>query len=332
MSDVAARAGVSRALVSTVFRGVPGASPVTRERVLTAAADLGYQVDNRARMLRRNRTQTLGVVFQIQYAFHCDLVEALYPAAEEAGYHIILSAATAARSELDAAEQLLLDRCEALVIIGPQMPEVQLTNLAARVPTIVTSRRITNPAIDLVMTADKEVVEMALEHLISLGHTNIAHLDGAKIFGAVDRRRWYKTIMKQRKLADFIRVLDGGNTEIEGVRAAESLLRGSAALPSAVVCFNDSVAIGFMFGLRQAGIRVPENVSVIGYDDIHIAGLPFISLTTVSQDVTATAKAAVDHALGRLDRGALPGASWVSPYLVHRSTTLPTSGQSSWLD
>ena len=138
--------------------------------------------------------------------------------------------------------------------------------------------------------------------------------------------------MKKRNMADFIRILDGGNTEIEGVRAAEALLRGSAALPSAVVCFNDSVAIGFMFGLRQAGIRVPENVSVIGYDDIHIAGLPFISLTTVSQDVTATAATAIEHALGRLDHGALPGASWVSPYLVHRSTTLPTSGQSSWLD
>lgn len=332
MSDVAARAGVSRALVSTVFRGVPGASPVTRERVLKAAVDLGYQVDNRARMLRRNRSQTLGVVFQIQYAFHCDLVEALYPAAEAAGYHLILSAATAERSELDAAEQLLLDRCEALVIIGPQMPEVQLADLAARVPTIVTSRRITDPAIDLVMTADKEVVEMALGHLISLGHTNIAHLDGAKIFGAVDRRRWYRNLMKQGKLGDFIRILDGGNTEIEGVRAAEALLRDSTALPSAVVCFNDSVAIGFMFGLRQAGVRVPENVSIVGYDDIHMAGLSFISLTTVSQDVTATAKAAVDHAVGRLDRGAVPGASWVSPYLVPRSTTLPASEQSSWLD
>lgn len=331
MADVASRAGVSRALVSTVFRGVPGASPVTRERVLKAAADIGYQVDNRARMLRRRRTQMLGVVFQIQYAFHSDLVEALYPAAEAAGYDLILSAATGGRSELDAAEQLLRDRCEALLFVGPQMPEVQLANLAARAPTIVTSRRINHPAIDVVMTADKEVVEMALGHLASLGHTNIAHLDGAKIFGAVDRRRWYRNLMKQHNLGEFIQILEGGNTEIEGVRAAEALVRDSTALPSAVICFNDSVAIGFTFGLRRAGVRVPENVSIVGYDDIHMAGLPFISLTTIGQDVTATAKGAVDHALDRLDRAAQPGVTWVSPYLVHRSTTLPVSQQTPLL-
>ena len=281
MADVASRAGVSRALVSTVFREVPGASPVTRERVLKAAADIGYQVDNRARMLRRSRTQMLGVVFQIQYAFHSDLVEALYPAVEAADYDLVLSAATGSRSELEAAEQLLRDRCEALLFVGPQMPEVQLADFAERVPTIVTSRRINHPAIDVVMTADKEVVEMALDHLASLGHTNIAHLDGAKIFGAVDRRRWYRNLMKQRNLGEFIQILAGGNTEIEGVRAAEALVRDSTALPSAVICFNDSVAIGFMFGLRRAGIRVPENVSIVGYDDIEImAELP-IPITTV---------------------------------------------------
>jgi DNA-binding LacI/PurR family transcriptional regulator len=327
MADVAARARVSRALVSTVFRDVPGASPVTRERVLKAAADLGYQVDNRARMLRRSRTRMLGVVFQIQDAFHSDLVEAMYPVAEAANYDLVLSAATARRPERDAAEQLLRDRCEALVFVGPQIPEAQLADLAARVPTIVTSRRVTHPDIDLVMTADKEVVDMALGHLASIGHTNIAHLDGARILGAVERRRWYRNIMKQRNLGEFIQILEGGNTEVEGIRAAAALARDKAVLPSAVVCFNDSVAVGFMFGLRQAGVRVPEDVSVVGYDDIHMAGLPFVSLSTVGQDVTATAKGAIDHALGRLDRGARPGVTWVPPYLVQRSTTFPARQQ-----
>lgn len=327
MADVAARAGVSRALVSTVFRGVPGASPITRARVLQAATDLGYQVDNRARMLRRSRTRMLGVVFQIQDAFHSDLVEAMYPVAEAAGYDLVLSAATVRRPELDAAEQLLRDRCEALVFVGPQIPEAQLIELAARVPTIVTSRKIAHPDIDLVMTADKEVVDMALGHLSSLGHTNIAHLDGAKILGAVERRRCYRNTMKQRNLGEFIQVLEGGNTEAEGIRAAEALVRNNAELPSAVVCFNDSVAVGFMFGLRQVGVRVPEDVSVVGYDDTHMAGLPFVSLSTVGQDVNATAKGAINHALGRLDRAGRPGVTWVPPYLVQRSTTFPARQQ-----
>ena len=327
MADVAARAGVSRSLVSTVFRDVPGASPVTRERVLKAAVDLGYQIDNHARMLRRRRTHMLGVIFQIQYAFHSDLVEAMYPAAETVGYDLVLSAATARRTELDAAEQLLRDRCEALVFVGPQMAEVKLAELASQVPIIVTSRRISHPALDLVMTSDKEVVKMALGHVASLGHTNIAHLDGAKILGAIDRRRWYRNIMKQRDLGEFIQILEGGNTEIEGIRAAETLVRYTTALPSAVICFNDSVAIGFMFGLRRAGVRVPGDVSLVGYDDIHMSGLPFISLTTVGQDVTATAKGAVEHALSRLDRAVRPGVTWVSPYLIRRSTTQPARQQ-----
>ena len=99
MADVAARAGVSRALVSTVFREVPGASAATRAAgASSAAADLGYQVDNRARLLRSSRTRLVGVVFRVQDAFHADLVEALYPAAATRDYDVVLSGTTPKRS------------------------------------------------------------------------------------------------------------------------------------------------------------------------------------------------------------------------------------------
>lgn len=324
MADVAARAGVSRALVSTVFRDVPGASPTTRERVLQAAADLGYQLDNRARMLRRNRTRLLGVMFQVQDAFHSDLVEAMYPVAAAEEYDLVLSATTDTRPEVDAVEGLLRDRCEALLLVAPQEPEIWLADVAERVPTISISRRIMHAAIDVVMTADEEVVDTALKHLTSLGHRNIAHLDGARIHGASDRRRSYRKLMKRQNLGEFIRVFDGGNTEAEGLRAAEALARDKASLPTAVICYNDRVAVGFMFGLRRAGIRVPEDVSVVGYDDVHMAALPFISLTTVGQDAAATARSAIDHAVRRLDNNAKPGEmTLVPPYLVERNTTLP---------
>lgn len=328
MADVADRAGVSRALVSTVFRGVPGASPATKERVLKAAGDLGYQLDNRARMLRRNRTRLLGVVFQVQDAFHSDLVEAMYPVASAAEYDIVLSATTDTRLEADAVEGLLRDRCEALLLVSPQEPELWLSDLAERVPTIVIARRIVHSAIDVVMTADEEVVNRALRHLTSLGHENIAHLDGAKIHGAADRRRSYRKLMKKQNLGDFIRIFEGGNTEAEGIRAAEVMASEKHSLPTAVICFNDRVAVGFMFGLRRAGIRVPEDISIVGYDDVHMAALPFISLTTVGQDAAATARGAIEHAVRRLDSNAGPGeVTLVPPYLVERSTTLPLARQ-----
>src|SRR5215218_8153008 len=210
MADVAARAGVSRALVSTVFRGVPGASPITRQRVLDAAAELGYQVDNRARLLRSNRTKLVGVVYRVQDAFHAELVDALYKAAANSDYDVVLSGTTAERSELTAVESLLNDRCEALVLVSPQMSEAELSSLGERVPTIVLARRVRSAAVDVVMTADVDVVRTALDHLVALGHRDIAHLAGGTIHGATDRRRSYRTLMRRSGLAQYLRTYSGG--------------------------------------------------------------------------------------------------------------------------
>lgn len=321
MADVAARAGVSRALVSTVFRGVPGAGPVTRARVLRAAAELGYQVDNRARLLRSNRTKLVGVVFRVQDAFHAALVDALYKTAAATEYDLVLSATTPERSENAAAESLLHDRCEALVLVSPQMPDADLTALGQRTPTVVVARRVRSTALDVVMTADQEVVRTALDHLTSLGHHNIAHLDGGSIHGAADRRRSYRTLMRRHGLAGHSRVYPGGNTEVDGMRVAERVV-AEPDLPTAIIAFNDRSAVGLVFGLRQAGVRVPEDVSVIGYDDIAMAALPFVHLTTVGQDAAATAQHAFKHVVGRLDDHAPAGSEGlVLPYLAVRGTT-----------
>jgi DNA-binding LacI/PurR family transcriptional regulator len=327
MADVAARAGVSRALVSTVFRDVPGAGPKTRARVLQAAADLGYRMDNRARMLRRSRTQLLGVMFQVQDAFQSDLVEALYPAAMTAGYDLVLSATTPDRDELHAAQSLLDDRCEALLLLGPQLPDQDLMTLSNTAPTIVVSRRVRQAdntvTLDVVRTPDSDVVTTAMSHLLDLGHRAIAHVDGGGFQGASDRRRCYGTAMRRHGLAEHTRVVTGGYTEADGTSAARDLM-ASKELPTAVLAFNDRCAVGLMFELRRAGVDVPGDVSVMGYDDVSMAALPFIDLTTVGQDQGATAARAVERAVARLDQSAPPaGDSFVPPYLVRRGTTGP---------
>src|ERR671921_1573425 len=120
LADVAARAGVSVPLVSIVMRGAPGASAATRERVRRAADELGYRPDSRARLLRSARSRLLGVVFGVQHAFHGDLLSGLYDAAGAVGYELALSAVTPGRDEQHAVAGLLRDRCEALVLLGPQ--------------------------------------------------------------------------------------------------------------------------------------------------------------------------------------------------------------------
>ena len=132
LADVAVRAGVSTALVSIVMREAPGASAATRERVRAVADELGYRPDLRARLLRRSRSRLLGVVFGVQHPFHGDLVDGLYTAADGVGYELALSAVTPGRDEERAIASLLQDRCEALVLLGPQAPTAYLAGLAAR--------------------------------------------------------------------------------------------------------------------------------------------------------------------------------------------------------
>ena len=105
------------------------------------------------------------------------------------------------------------------------------------------------------------------------------------------------------------------------MRAAQLVL-AEPELPTAIIAFNDRAAVGLMFALRDAGVRIPDHISIIGYDDVHMAALPFIDLTTVGQDATATARCVVEQVAGRLEARA-PGGSerLVSPYLAVRSTT-----------
>lgn len=176
MEDVAARAGVSRALVSIVFRNVPGASDRTRGRVLSAAADLGYQPDRRASRLGRTRSRTVGVVFGFGGDFHSEVIDGIYAAADETDYEVVLSATTARRRESAAVQAVLAERCEAVVLVGPQLATSEIAALAERMPTVVLLRPVRLGAVDVVRTDEKVGMRLLVEHLSGLGHRRIVHL------------------------------------------------------------------------------------------------------------------------------------------------------------
>jgi DNA-binding LacI/PurR family transcriptional regulator len=324
MADVAARAGVSRALVSIVFRGVAGASPATRERVLQAAEELAYRPDQRARLLSSNRSRIVGVVFGLHREFHGEIVDGLYRAVEGSGYDIGLGAASRSRSEQQAVQSLLGYRCEALILAGPTLPRATLEELAERLPVVVVARALRSRRVDVVRTDDVAGARLAVEHLAGLGHESILHVDGQRSPGAAERRRGYREAMSELGLSAHARVVPGGLTEEHGQRAAAAAYAGD--VPTAVTAFNDHCAAGFMAALRTRGTRVPEDVSVVGYDDSHIAGLVGVSLTTVAQDTTAIARSALDLALNRLqDQDREASEVVVRPRLVVRDTSGPLS-------
>ncbi|MBL7261716.1 LacI family DNA-binding transcriptional regulator [Paractinoplanes lichenicola] len=319
LSDVAARVGVSPASVSLVLRGAPGPSAETRERVLAAAAELGYRADRTASLLARRRRHLLGVLLDVRNPFHAELVEEIQVEADQAGYEVVLSTLTRARDEARALETLLDFRCEALILLGPDAPDAALAALAAQVPCVVVGRMARGLDVDVVRPADDVGVDAALDHLIDLGHTRIAFVDGGRGAVASARRRGYRRAMRRAGLEAA--VLHGDHTEEGGVRVGR-LLAAAPDRPTAVVTSNDRLAVGLMDALLRAGVDVPGDVSVVGYDDSSLARLAHIDLTSVNQDAPAQARDAVRAAVSRLDGGRTTASEMVLvPRLVIRGST-----------
>lgn len=322
MGDVAAHLGVSRQLVSLVMRNAPGPSAESRDRVLQAAAELGYHPDIAARMLSRGRSRHLGVLFTMRQPHDVALVEGIYPAAERLGYAVALGAIGPSRNEEKAVEDLLGYRIEALILIGRYLGQKGLAKLARDLPVVEIGRAVNLSGVDSVRTADDPGAQQAVDHLVGLGHREIVHVDGGSLPGAAERRRGYRTAMRRHGLDDQVRILRGDYTEESGARAARELLTDRR--PTAVFAANDRCAHGLLTTFARSGVDVPGDVSIVGYDDSSVADLSFIDLTTVRQDAVRMAELAVQAAAERLDDVRTTRRDIVlDPALVVRGTTAP---------
>ncbi|OBC15926.1 LacI family transcriptional regulator [Mycobacterium sp. 852013-50091_SCH5140682] len=317
LQDVAERAGVSRALVSIVMRDVPGASEATRARVRQAADEIGYRPDPRARLLRSQRSNLLGVVFTAGQEFHAGLVDGVYCAAEAHGYDVLLSCVTPHHGEAKAVRTLLDDRCEALLLIGSELPARDLADLDGRLPVVVLARKVRG--VDAVRSDDTVGAGLAVGHLVELGHTAITYLDGGRAPGAAERRKGVRRAAAAAGVT--VTTVAGGITEHAGAAAATTLVGDGSPLPTAVFAFNDRCALGFIDVAIRAGVTVPQQVSVVGYDDSPLAGLAHVDLTTVGQDSGRLAELAVARAIERIDTPGVPVDVVCEPKLVVRSST-----------
>lgn len=324
LADVAAEAGVSVALVSIVMRDAPGASAATRQRVLEVARRLDYQPDSRARLLRSGESRLIGVVFGVRHPFQHDVLTGLYDAADKQGYELALSAVTPRRDERTAIGSLLQDRCAALILLGPQIPVAELAALRDRLPVVAMMRGVRHRAVDVVRTDDVRGLHLAVDHLVTLGHTRIAHVDGGRMIASAERRQGYREAMRRHGLADHIRVVAGGSGEEDGARAATEL---AGDPPTAVTVFNDLSAAGMLDVLPRLGLPVPGDISVVGYDDTTFSRLAHIDLTTVAQDIDTMTTLAVARAVERIAGAAVTNREVViPPRLVIRGTTAAPRG------
>ncbi len=322
LADVAAAAGVSVPLVSIVMRDAPGASAASRERIRKVADELGYRPDQRARLLRQQRTRLLGVTFEVEQAFHGDLIEGIYAAAQAAGYHVVLSAITPTRSEPQAIDAVLDDRCEAVILLGPRSATRSLNALAAKLPVVAIARKVRSNAVDCIRTDDRSGMDSAIRHLTDLGHRRIAYLDGGRTPGGPERLQALNTAAAAHGVDNHLVIFPAGPGEEDGAAATQQLL-ARRPLPTALIAFNDRCAIGAIGTLHRAGMSVPQHMSVVGYDDSRIARISYIDLTTVGQNPGHLAHLAVHRAIARLEHQPIDRRDEiVKPELVIRTTTV----------
>ncbi len=324
-ADVARAAGVSTALVSIVMRDVPGASEETRHRVRQIADDMGYVPDERARKLRQSSSRLIGVTFELQQPFHGDIVEHLYTAAARHGYDLAISAVAPTRDEDTALRALLRERCEVAMMLGPHSSAEALATMAARVPLLLVARRSEVAGVSSVRTDDVEGIRLAVDHLVSLGHRHLVHVDGGAAPGADDRRKGFVLAAQRHGLAATTRIVPGGTTERDGAAAVTGVLN-VAPRPTAVIAFNDRCAAGILDVLVRRRVDVPADVSVIGYDDSRLAIGAHARMSTVSQNAAEMAEGAIDGALDLL-AGNAPHDLVLNPRLVARATTGPAPAQ-----
>jgi len=325
ITDVARRAGVSKSLVSLVMRGADHVSPGRRQAVTKAAAELGYRPNAMARSLVQRRTHLVGVmVSDLHNPFFADVVAGIQEQAARTGYKVLVNSGNrAAAREADAMETLLQLRADGIILGSPVLDDEVIARASREVPIVLVGREAHSPAVDSVTNDDRAGAEVAVEHCVSLGHRRIAHIDGGHGAGAPARRHGYEAAMKRLGLGDLVSVVSGTYTE-EGGHTGCLLLLAQKPRPTAIFAANDLAAIGALNAIEESGLKVPDDVSLVGYDNTSLAALRHISLTTIHQPRLEMGQLALSTLLERVDQDREePRRVILSPSLVVRASTAP---------
>jgi LacI family transcriptional regulator len=326
--DVAREAGVSQSTVSRAIRGDRRVAPQTRERVLAVVRRHGYTPNAAARSLITSRTYTIGVVVSdITNPFYPQLVDVLHDAFARSGYRLLLFNDRNDRASDEIAPQLQGGSVDGVVITSAMLG----STLAARcraggLPVVLLNRDVPGVDADRVISDNVAGGELAAATLLRLGHRRLAVINGpSNTSTSRDRLRGFLDGLARHDCPFDGRLLRGGDySHATGHRALLDLIT-SESPPTGVFCANDVIALGALDAAHRAGLRVPDDLSIIGFDDIAMADWELFSLTTVRQPLAEMAEVAARMLVERIEGAAPASASTrlFEPRLITRATTGP---------
>lgn len=331
--DVARMAGVSTATVSRVLAGIGNPKPETAAAVMAAVDQLDYRPSAVARSLRMRRTNTFGlIVTDIQNPFFPELVQAADDAAREVDYSILLGSAAFDEHRAVHYLDLMADRrVDGMIVASSQVAEESWRWLVASpVPVVVVNAEPAGVPITVITSDNQAGMRMAAEHLIGLGHRRMAYVRAAGgITADLPRVEGFRAACVDAGIpaADVVEI--HGDAQFGGGERAVAELLASGANVTAIMCHNDITAIGALRALRAAHVRVPDEVSVLGCDDIAAASWVVPALTTIAQQKAEMGRMAVQRLLAMLDDtdGAIvPETIRVPMVLQIRESTGPAAG------
>jgi DNA-binding LacI/PurR family transcriptional regulator len=332
LKDVAARAGVSIKTVSNVVNNYQHVTPAMRERVQLAIDELGYQPNLAARHLRKGRTGIIALALpELGNPYFAELAAAVIDAAAEHDYIVLLDHTGGRREQEVLVSQGFRARVIDGLILSPiELEPEDLRRRAETVPLVLLGERQYDLPYDHIAIDNVAAARTAVRHLVGLGRREVAFIGarkGRSQPAALRLQGWRAELVAAGLSADDGLIATTGSWGYEDGAAAVARMLDTGRRPDAVFAYNDPVAIGAMRVLRERGLRVPEDVAVVGFDDVVEGRFGAVTLTSVSPDKAAIARLAVESVLARLLGDAPPPRRIRADHrLIERESTVGRPG------
>jgi LacI family transcriptional regulator len=334
MKDIARHCGTSVTTVSRVLADRPSTVPIsetTRRRILAAAEELGYRPNAHARALRTLESNTIGaIITDVGSPFLSILLRKIDSAARNVGYHLLLVTAESNAAERDSFDSTLDEYLvDGVIILGEPSHQLELVSesIARRKPVVFVAREVESEGAYAVHVDNRKGTELALSYLMELGHRCIACIAGPDAADVQKRVQSYKEFVQYNDLPDLPGYIQTVKEDYEGgYRAAHHLLTGTDP-PTAIFACADVMAIGAVYAAHELGMSVPDDLSVIGFDDIPVTRYTIPPVTTVHQPVDVMGEHTVQLMMDLLeDRGKVDRAAArvkLDPRLIVRGSCGP---------